>query len=73
MLISQLALSNGQIAVLAREDGAPARIVNGATSVYDLAMEAADKSSTIEALIDAAGLGEEVDLAAAIADRKSVV
>lgn len=68
MLISQIVLADGTIAVLAREDGEAARIVKGVRSVYDLAVQAAAQGASMIALIEAAGFGEEVDIVAALAE-----
>lgn len=67
MLISQLAIEGSGIAVLARTDGGAARVVNGAPSVYALACEAAERNAAIAELIERAGLGAEIDLAAVAA------
>src|SRR6218665_1483291 len=68
MLISQVAKADGSIAVVVREEGGKGRVVNGATSVYALALEAANGGQSLKATIDAKGLGEDVDLEAAYAD-----
>lgn len=49
-------------AVVARF-GASAAIVQGATSTYDLAREAADRGLSLQEAVDRRGLGEAVDLA----------
>jgi hypothetical protein len=66
MHLSQLAEKSGRIRVIARE-GSAARIVNETTSVYALALSAARAGITIAELIAKRGLGEAVDLAAALA------
>ncbi len=68
MLISQVANADGSIIVVIREDGGMGRAVKGATSVYALAMEAADSARTLRAVVESMGLGEEIDLPAAYAD-----
>lgn len=68
MLISQVANTDGSIIVVVREDGGTGRAVKGATSVYALAMEAADSGRTLRAVIDSMGLGEEIDLSKAYSD-----
>ena len=68
MLISQVANADGSIIVVIREDGGTGRAVKGATSVYALAMEAADSARTLRAVVESMGLGEEIDLPAAYAD-----
>ncbi|MBA3447507.1 MAG: GguC protein, partial [Pseudaminobacter sp.] len=64
MLISQIADETGTIRVVARVGG-KTRIVNGARSVYSLALEAARNGAGLVALIDRIGLGRAVDLDAA--------
>ncbi len=64
MLISQILDDTETIRVVAR-NGGKARIVNGARSVYSLALEAARTGSGLAALIERKGLGETVDLEAA--------
>src|SRR6218665_205758 len=68
MLISQVAKADGSIAVVVREEGGKGRVVNGATSVYALALEAANGSRSLKAVIDARGLGDAVDLEKAYAE-----
>jgi hypothetical protein len=65
MHLSQLAEKNGRIRVIARE-GSEARIVNETTSVYALALSAARGGTGITELVAKRGLGEAVDLAAAL-------
>jgi hypothetical protein len=64
MLISQMLDDADIIRVVAR-NGGKARVVNGARSVYSLAMEAARTGVGLEALIERKGFGEAVDLEAA--------
>ncbi|MFN4154031.1 MAG: AraD1 family protein [Paracoccaceae bacterium] len=66
MLLSQIKTESG-IAVVARE-GSEAAIVRGATSTYDLAIEAADKGRSLAEVIAAQGLGAAVDLIRAAAE-----
>ena len=61
MLISQILDDSETIRVAVRNSG-KARIVNGARSVYSLALEAARTGSGLAALIERKGLGETVDL-----------
>jgi hypothetical protein len=61
MLLSQMKYKGGT-GVVARETGAPGRIVKGATSVYDLALAAAETGATLADKVKKQGLGEEVDL-----------
>jgi hypothetical protein len=64
MLISQMLDDADTIRVVAR-NGGKARVVNGARSVYSLAMEAARTGLGLAALIERKGGGETVDLEAA--------
>jgi len=64
MLISQMLDDTDTIRVVAREGG-KARVVNGARSVYSLAMEAARIGVGLAALVERKGAGETVDLEAA--------
>ncbi|MFT4160760.1 MAG: GguC protein, partial [Shinella sp.] len=61
MLISQVGNADGSITVVVREEGGRGRAVKGAESVHALAMEAANGGQSLKAVIDAKGLGEEVD------------
>ncbi len=65
MLISQILLPGGGLAVVAR-DGSEAAVVRGATSVYALAQEAIATGRSLAAVISAHGFGEAVDLARAL-------
>lgn len=64
MLISQILDDGDTIRVVARKDG-KVRAVNGARSVYSLAMEAARTGVKLATLIERKGFGETVDLEAA--------
>ncbi len=64
MLISQILDEAETIRVIAR-NGGKTRIINGARSVYSLAMEAARTGTGLVALIERKGFGEAVDLDAA--------
>ena len=68
MLISQVGNADGSITVVVREEGGTGRAVKGAASVHALALEAADSGKSLKDLIDAKGLGDEVDLEAAYAE-----
>lgn len=68
MLISQVGNADGSITVVVRDDGGTGRAVKGAASVHALALEAADSGKSLKDLIDAKGLGDEVDLEAAYAE-----
>ncbi|MEZ2328098.1 AraD1 family protein [Mesorhizobium sp. RCC_202] len=65
MLISQILDDAETIRVVARNGGGKTRIINGARSVYSLAMEAARTGVGLEALIERKGFGEPFDLDAA--------
>jgi hypothetical protein len=67
MLLSQVGNTDGSITVVVREEGGTGRAVKGAASVYALALEAADSGKSLKAVVDAKGLGDEVDLEAAYA------
>ena len=64
MLISQIVDGSDMIQVVARTNGAT-RVVNGAKSVYSLALDAARSGSGLAALIERKGFGKTVDLDAA--------
>jgi hypothetical protein len=64
MLISQILDDAETIRVVAR-NGGKTRIINGARSVYSLAMEAARTGTGLVALIERKGFSETVDLDAA--------
>ncbi len=64
MLISQIVDGSDMIQVVARTNGAT-RVVNGAKSVYSLALEAARSGIGLAALIERKGFGKTVDLDAA--------
>jgi hypothetical protein len=67
MLLSQVGNTDGSITVVVREEGGDGRAVKGVASVYALATEAADSGKSLKAVVDAKGLGDEVDLEAAYA------
>lgn len=64
MLISQIVDGTDMIQVIARTGGGT-KIVNGAKSVYSLALEAARSGVGLSALIERKGFGKSVDLDAA--------
>jgi hypothetical protein len=66
MLLSQIKTETG-IAVVARQ-GSEAAIVNGATSTYALALEAANSGRSLSQVIASHGLGAAVDLLRAAAE-----
>ncbi|MGE6784699.1 AraD1 family protein [Ensifer adhaerens] len=68
MLISQIRNEDGSITVAVRLPGETARAVNGAASVYTLAMEAANGGRSLKQTIEAKGLGAVVDLEKAYAE-----
>lgn len=61
MLLSQIKTPNGQIRVVAR-DGTEAYIVNGVSSVYQLAIDCAKNGYKLIDRVTKLGLGEAVDL-----------
>lgn len=62
MLISQIKDNSGAIVVAVREAGGEARAVRNASSVYDLAMEAADSGKSLADVVSAHGLGDVIDV-----------
>ncbi len=68
MLISQIRNEDGSITVAVRLPGEAAHAVNGATSVYALAVEAANAGRSLKQTIEAKGLGAAVDLEKAYAE-----
>jgi hypothetical protein len=62
----QLLTPGGERLVAAAIDGPLGRRVNGATSVLSLARSAIAAKSTLRAMVDAAGYGEEIDLGGAL-------
>ena len=71
MHLSQIS-TDGGIAVVVR-DGAGARVVKGAASIYALAMEAADVGITLAQLVDVYDRGDDVDLPAMAAAGRLVL
>ncbi|GAA2828516.1 hypothetical protein EDC40_102295 [Aminobacter aminovorans] len=65
MLMSQIVLADGKSRVAMREGGT-ARLVNDAKSIYALALEAVRAGTTLATIVADRGLGEAVDLEAAI-------
>ncbi|MEI3855288.1 MULTISPECIES: AraD1 family protein [Ensifer] len=68
MLISQIRNEDGSITVAVRTPGETAYALNGAASVYALAMEAANAGRSLKETIEAKGLGAAVDLDKAYAE-----
>ena len=64
MLISQVIDDDDTLRVVARSEG-KTRLVNGARSIYSLALEAARSGTGLVSLIERKGLGETIDLDAA--------
>lgn len=62
MLISQVKNDDGSISVVVREPDGKARILRGATSVYALAMSAANSAGSLVDAIAEHDLGGEIDL-----------
>ena len=72
MLISQVVDGADMIQVVARSGG-QTRVVNGARSVYSLALEAARSGVGLAALIERKGLGKTVDLDAAYRQHRIIL
>ena len=68
MRLLQMQDERGGRFVVAAQDGAAGRRINGVTSVYALANAAIAAGATLAAICDAAGYGEAVDLDAALYD-----
>jgi len=68
MLISQIKGADGAIIVAVREEGGSAHAVVNAGSVYALAIEAAKSGKSLQAVVEAHGFGEAVDLEKAYAE-----
>ncbi|TCL93606.1 hypothetical protein C8J38_10228 [Rhizobium sp. PP-WC-2G-219] len=68
MLMSQIRNEDGSITVAVRDEGAPARAVRGALSVYELALEAANSGRTLADVVTTRGVAGVVDLQAAYAE-----
>lgn len=65
----QLITPGGEKCV-ATADGSRVRLVQGAQSVYALARMAIAEGSTLAGVVESAGYGEEIDLHAALAERR---
>jgi len=63
-------LDAGGARLVAAAAGTIARRVKGATSVYALASEAISANTTLSAVLDKHGYGEEIDLEAALRDKR---
>ncbi len=66
----QLIDGAGARLLAAAVDDGPFRRVEGFATTYDLAMAAIESGHTLERMIEAAGLGAEVDVEAALAERR---
>ncbi len=64
----QITSSDGQRQVLAASDDGSARVIEGVSSTYELAKRAIAAGRSIAAEVEALGLGESVDVAAALAE-----
>jgi hypothetical protein len=73
MRLIQFVASGGARAVAAIADGSGPRIVRGAESVRDLALEANRSGRSLEASVEAHGLGEAVDYDKLVAERRLLV
>ncbi|TWB46002.1 AraD1 family protein [Nitrospirillum pindoramense] len=60
--------ATGARAVAARQDEGPAHTVPGVASVYELAQRAIAAGTGLAAVVEAAGVGDAVDLAAVVAE-----
>lgn len=65
MLMSQIVLADGKSRVAVREGGTT-RLVNDAKSIYALALEAVRAGTTLATVVSDRGLGDAIDLEAAI-------
>lgn len=63
----QLTLADGTRAVASLADDGSAKIVRGAASVRELAWKAIEQGGSLQQVVTAAGEGEDVDVAAALA------
>src|SRR5580698_6276847 len=68
----QLQIPGGERFVAAATDGPVGRRVNGAATVISLAQAAIAARSTLGAVVQAAGLGEEIDLGEALRTRQAM-
>jgi hypothetical protein len=66
--LTQFVDKQGKRAVALRQDDAPARRLNGATTTYELAQQAIVAGLSLLSLAQAQATGDPVDLAAALAD-----
>jgi hypothetical protein len=73
MRLIQFQAANGARAVGAIAEGSGPRVVRGATSVRDLALEAHRGGRSLAATMEAHGLGEPVDYDALIAEKRLLV
>jgi hypothetical protein len=73
MRLIQFLTSSGSRAVGAITNNAAPRVVNGAGSVRDLALEAHRESRSLAETVEAHGLGEPVDYDALIAEKRILV
>lgn len=70
MRLIQFVTKGGERAVAAIPDGGAPRIVNGASSVRNLALAAHHTNRSLAETVEAQGLGEAVDYDAAIAEKR---
>lgn len=73
MRLIQFVTASGDRAVGAIADGEAPRIVNGATSVRDLALEAHRAGASLANTVQAHGLGEAIDYDALFAEKRMLV
>jgi hypothetical protein len=70
MRLVQLLDEHGKPAIAAVDAAGNARLIDGATSTYALAIRAANERSTLQQVVEAQGLGAGVDLNQALAEHR---
>ena len=68
MRLVQFLAKDGGRAVAVVDDKAQSRVIQGVTTSYDLASRAITEKLSLQALTDRLGLGEAVDIRAALAE-----
>src|SRR5687768_15026432 len=64
----QLTHTDGKRAVARLGEDGAAKLIKGTTSTYDLAMRAIEKNTSLQQVVDEAGLGEAVNVEVALAE-----
>ena len=64
----QLTTTDGKRAVVRLAEDRSARLINGASSTYALAMRAIEQNTSLQAVVDAAGLGDAINIEVALAE-----